>query len=61
VTQTTDTPPGNESDGLFLTLLETQNQKGKKLKNLAAEQRSPPQGCTIRPIKSTGQSLLGGI
>jgi hypothetical protein len=32
----------------FSYLLQIQSQKGQKFKNPAAEQRSSPQGCTIR-------------
>jgi len=46
---------------LFLkSLLKTQSQKGKKFKNPAAQQRSSPQGCTVRPESSAGQSSLEG-
>jgi hypothetical protein len=44
----------------FLNLIQTQSQKGQKLKNPAAQQRSSPQGCTVRPETSSGQSSLPG-
>jgi hypothetical protein len=36
----------------FFNLLQTQRQKGQIFKNPAAEQRSSPQGCTVRPKTS---------
>ncbi len=35
--------------------------EGQKFKNLAAEQRSSQQSCTVRPETSAGQSSLVGI
>jgi hypothetical protein len=35
--------------------------EGQNFLNLATEQCSSPQSCTIRPETSTGQSSLGGI
>jgi hypothetical protein len=32
----------------FFSLLHTQSEKGQNFKNPAAEQRSCPQGCTVR-------------
>jgi hypothetical protein len=58
---TTDIPPGTEEGDLFSDLLSRQSQKGKKNLNPAAEQRSSPQGCTVRPETSAGQSSLGGF
>jgi len=43
------------------TLLQIQSEKGQKFKNPAAEQRSSPEGCTVRPETRAGQSSLGGI
>ncbi len=43
---------------IFKNLIQTQSQKGQKFKNPAAEQRSSPQGCTVRPETSAGQSSL---
>jgi hypothetical protein len=45
----------------FLNLVQTQSQKGQKFKNPATEQLSFPQGWTVRPETSTGQSSLGGV
>jgi hypothetical protein len=43
-------PSGPEEEGYFFNLLQTQIQKGKFKKNPATtEQRSSPQGCTVRP------------
>jgi len=55
-------PSGPEEEGFFFNLLQTQIQKGKIFKNPATtEQRSSPQGCTVRPIISAGLSSLGGV
>jgi hypothetical protein len=41
--------------------LKTESQEAQELKNPAAEQHSFPQGCTVRPETSAGQSSLGGV
>jgi len=45
----------------FFNSLKIQSQEAQKLKNPAAEQRSSPQGCTVRPETSAGQSSLRGV
>jgi hypothetical protein len=39
--------------------MQTHSYKGQKSKNRAAEQRSSPQGCTVRAKTIAGQSSLG--
>ncbi len=45
---TTGIPSGNKGVKYFSSLLHIQSQKGNKLKNPAAEQRSSQQGYTVR-------------
>jgi hypothetical protein len=52
----------NDWGGGFIFLIYCiQSQKGQFLKNLAAEQRSSPQGCTVRLETSARKSSLGGV
>jgi hypothetical protein len=45
---------------IFLIYRSTKSERAKIL-NPAAEQRSSPQGCTVRPETSAGESSLGGV
>jgi hypothetical protein len=52
-------PSDTEITGLFFIFSPDTKSKGQKLKNPATKQRSSPQGCTVRPETSAGQSSLG--
>jgi hypothetical protein len=44
----------------FRFIADTQSQRAK-IKNPLAEQRSSPQGCTVKPEISAGQNALGFV
>jgi len=52
--------PLSTVERLFFKFTADTNSKRAKSKNPATEQLSSPQGSTVRPETSTGQSSLGG-